>query len=154
MAWKGTSGIFGLLTGSFLVALNQFPALLGEHGLLPVQEFVKGAPFAQSPSLFYLGYSDRLFTLATWSGIILAVLVLSGALGTAPWWFSSAIWLALFVLYLSIVNVGQTFYAFGWELMLVEAGSGRHKTVLDPGSGSPVDTIPPHAGRRVDQAAE
>ena len=26
------------------------------------------------------------------------------------------------MLYLSIVNVGQTFYAFGWESMLCEAG--------------------------------
>jgi hypothetical protein len=28
----------------------------------------------------------------------------------------------LWVLYLSIVNVGQTFYSFGWESMLLEAG--------------------------------
>ena len=27
----------------------------------------------------------------------------------------------LWVLYLSIVNVGQTFYAFGWESLLCEA---------------------------------
>ena len=32
------------------------------------------------------------------------------------------VWLLLWVLYLSIVNVGQTFYAFGWESMLLEAG--------------------------------
>src|SRR5436190_1707907 len=31
-------------------------------------------------------------------------------------------WLLLWVLYLSIVNVGQTFYGFGWESMLLEAG--------------------------------
>jgi hypothetical protein len=31
-------------------------------------------------------------------------------------------WLACWVLYLSIVNVGQTFYAFGWESLLLEAG--------------------------------
>src|SRR5207237_2071470 len=28
----------------------------------------------------------------------------------------------LWVLYLSIVNVGQTFYAFGWESLLLESG--------------------------------
>lgn len=28
----------------------------------------------------------------------------------------------LWGLYLSIVNVGQTFYAFGWESLLLEAG--------------------------------
>ena len=31
-------------------------------------------------------------------------------------------WFALWVLYLSIVNVGQTFYGFGWESLLLEAG--------------------------------
>ena len=31
-------------------------------------------------------------------------------------------WLTLWVLYLSIVNVGQTWYAFGWESLLLETG--------------------------------
>jgi hypothetical protein len=33
-----------------------------------------------------------------------------------------AVWLALWALYLSVVNVGQTFYGFGWETLLLEAG--------------------------------
>jgi hypothetical protein len=32
------------------------------------------------------------------------------------------VWLVLWVLYLSIVNVGQRFYSFGWESLLLEAG--------------------------------
>jgi len=32
------------------------------------------------------------------------------------------VWFALWVLYLSIVNVGQRFYSFGWESLLLEAG--------------------------------
>jgi hypothetical protein len=39
-----------------------------------------------------------------------------------PWWLSGALWLALWFLYLSIVNVGQVFYAFGWESLLLEVG--------------------------------
>ena len=31
-------------------------------------------------------------------------------------------WFVLWALYQSIVNVGQTFYGFGWESMLLEAG--------------------------------
>jgi lipase maturation factor len=31
-------------------------------------------------------------------------------------------WFVLWVLYLSIVNVGQSFYSFGWESLLLEAG--------------------------------
>jgi hypothetical protein len=33
-----------------------------------------------------------------------------------------AAWLVLWALYLSIVNVGQRFYGFGWESLLLEAG--------------------------------
>jgi hypothetical protein len=32
------------------------------------------------------------------------------------------VWLLLWVLYLSIVNVGQTWYSFGWESLLLETG--------------------------------
>src|SRR4029450_6968284 len=35
---------------------------------------------------------------------------------------SMAARLALGALYLSVVNVGQTFYGFGWETLLLEAG--------------------------------
>src|SRR5262249_42045864 len=35
---------------------------------------------------------------------------------------SALTWGALWILDLSFVNVGQTFYGFGWETMLVEAG--------------------------------
>ena len=32
------------------------------------------------------------------------------------------VWLALWVLYLSVVNVGQRWYGFGWESLLLEVG--------------------------------
>src|SRR5438270_6796152 len=35
---------------------------------------------------------------------------------------SAIVWTVLWVLYLSFVNVGQTFYGFGWESILLEAG--------------------------------
>lgn len=37
-------------------------------------------------------------------------------------WISIAVWSLLYLLYLSIMNVGQVFYGFGWESMLLEAG--------------------------------
>ena len=33
-----------------------------------------------------------------------------------------AVWALLWVLYLSIVNVGQIWYGFGWESLLLETG--------------------------------
>lgn len=108
---------------AFLVAANQFRPLLGENGLLPAPRFLEGRSFWQSPSLFHLtGYSDRIASLFAWTGVMLsaaAVLGLPASWGTLP---SMAVWLLLWVLYLSFVNVGQVFYGFGWESQLLETG--------------------------------
>jgi hypothetical protein len=114
-------GLAAIYLTAFLVALNQFPALLGERGLLPVPAFLQGVSFREAPSLFHWRYSDRLLAAVAWLGIALAGLTLLGIPESGPLWLSVAVWWLLWALYLSIVNVGQTFYAFGWESMLLEA---------------------------------
>jgi Lipase maturation factor len=107
---------------AFVVALNQFVPLLGEHGLEPVPRFVSVVPFRASPSLFYAFPHDTAFRLIAWAGITLSVLAFTSVparAGSAP---AAVVWIALWVLYLSFVNVGQTFYGFGWETLLLEAG--------------------------------
>jgi Lipase maturation factor len=107
---------------AFLVAANQFVPLLGERGLLPVPRFVRVIPFRAAPSLFYFAATDPAFRAAAWTGVALACLALTGypqRWGTAA---AAAVWAGLWVLYLSFVNVGQTFYGFGWETLLLEAG--------------------------------
>jgi hypothetical protein len=107
---------------AFLVAANQFVPLLGERGLLPVPRFVRVIPFRAAPSLFYFAPTDPAFRAAAWTGVALACLALTGypqRWGTAA---AAAVWAGLWVLYLSFVNVGQTFYGFGWETLLLEAG--------------------------------
>ena len=61
---------------AFVAALRQFPALLGERGLLPVPEFVRRLRFMDAPSIFQWRYSDRLLSAISWTGITLAVLAL------------------------------------------------------------------------------
>ncbi len=107
---------------AFLVALKQFPALLGQNGLLPIPQFIQQVPFQSAPSLFYLGYSDQLLQIISVTGMMISGGLLLGIFDRGPWWVATALWLVLWVLYLSIVNVGQTFYSFGWESMLLEAG--------------------------------
>ncbi len=107
---------------AFIAVERQFPALLGEHGLLPVPRFLAGRGFWDAPSLFHWGYSDRRLRVVAWSGIILAALVLLGIPQRGPIWLPVLVWLLMWALYLSLVNVGQTFFAFGWESMLLEAG--------------------------------
>jgi hypothetical protein len=106
----------------FIVAFEQFPALLGEKGLLPAPDYIKAAPFAQSPSIFYWFYSDTFLRVLSAIGIVLSVVMLAALPEAWPWWASLIIWLVMYVIYLSINNVGQRFYGFGWESMLLEAG--------------------------------
>jgi hypothetical protein len=107
---------------AFLVALKQFAPLLGERGLLPVPQFVAYVPFRASPSLFHLRYSDRLLRACAWVGLGLSLLVVAGVPDGWPLALEVVPWIVLWALYLSIVNVGQTFYSFGWETLLLEAG--------------------------------
>lgn len=107
---------------AFLVAINQFRPLLGEDGLLPVPRFLQRVPFTKSPSIFHWHYSDRFFGTIAWTGFLLAIFATMGLSEAGPLWFSILIWFLLWLLYLSIVNVGQVFYRFGWESLLLEAG--------------------------------
>ncbi len=115
-------GLAAVYFVAFLSALNQFKALLGERGLLPVTNYLRHVGFREAPSLFHFRYSDRLLTGVVWTGLALSLVAFTGVSEHGPWWLSLLLWLVLYALYLSIVNVGQTFYAFGWESMLLEAG--------------------------------
>lgn len=107
---------------AFLSAYNQFTALLGERGLSPVPEFLKLTNFRESPGLFHWKYSDKLAKLVCLTGITLSLLIVFGFVGQAPIIVHMMTWLTVYFLYLSLVNVGQEFYGFGWETMILEAG--------------------------------
>ncbi|RVW04199.1 lipase maturation factor family protein [Rhodococcus xishaensis] len=107
---------------AFLVAANQFRPLLGDHGMLPIRRFLAGRRWQGSPSIFHLHYSDRFFAFIAWTGAGLAALALLGLLDLLPLPLSMLGWLLLWALYLSIVNVGQLWYGFGWESLLLEVG--------------------------------
>ncbi|MFI5683500.1 lipase maturation factor family protein [Streptomyces sp. NPDC051636] len=112
----------GVYLVAFLVAALQFRALLGERGMLPIPRFVARVRFRQAPSLFHLRYSDRFFAACAWTGCAVSVALLAGADSQLPLWGGMLLWLVPWALYLSIVNVGQTWYAFGWESLLLEVG--------------------------------
>ncbi len=57
-----------------------------------------------------------------WSGVGLSSLALLGLVDRLPLPLSMLGWLLLWGLYLSIVNVGQLWYGFGWESLLLEVG--------------------------------
>jgi hypothetical protein len=114
-------GVAALAFVAFLSTLNQFRPLLGEHGLLPVPELLRRASRLRGPSLFRWGYTDRRLIAIAVAGLVLAASVVAGLPQLGPPWVPMLVFLTLWILYLSIVNVGQTFYGFGWEMLLCEA---------------------------------
>jgi len=129
-------GVAALYFVAFLSTLNQFPALLGERGLLPVPEFLAAFTRLRRPTLFRWRYSDRLLRTVCAAGLLVSALLVAGVPQLGPPWVPLIAFLALWLLYMSIVNVGQTFYGFGWEMLLLEAGF----TVAFLGSDQ---TVPP-----------
>jgi lipase maturation factor len=107
---------------AFIAVIHQFKPLLGEHGLLPVRQFVKQVRFIESPSIFFWSPTNFAFDLFGSIGIALSLFALSGFSEKFSNLISAGTWGALWLIYLSFVNVGQIFYAFGWETLLLEAG--------------------------------
>ncbi len=109
---------------AFLVAFNQLVPLVGEHGLTPANRFLASvqselgsvsAGMSHVPTLFWFGISDKLLRLVSLLGFLLSLLVLCG--------YANAIIMAiLWILYLSIVHIGQIWYGYGWEIQTLETG--------------------------------
>ncbi|MDX3572345.1 lipase maturation factor family protein [Streptomyces sp. ID05-47C] len=107
---------------AFVTAALQFRALLGERGMLPVARFVERVPFRRAPSVFHWRCSDRFFAGCAWAGCAVSAALIAGLDSLLPLWAAMFAWLVPWALYVSIVNVGQTWYGFGWESLLLEAG--------------------------------
>jgi hypothetical protein len=106
------------------IAVEGIP-LFGAHGLLPIADVVRGVEQQSSgaidsmrhvPSIFFLvGASDTAIRAVAWLGVALAALVMAGLTN------AGAI-VALWILYASIVNLGQEFTGYGWEIQILETG--------------------------------
>lgn len=122
-------GIAALFLVAFVSTLNQFRPLLGEHGLLPAPELLawarssKGAARTLRPTLFrWVRYTDKRLVALCVGGIVVAATLVCGIPQLGPAWVPMIAFLALWAGYMSITSIGQTFYSFGWEMLLLEAG--------------------------------
>jgi hypothetical protein len=109
---------------AFFVAVKQLVPLIGERGLTPAGTFLVRArehfgstssAFTAIPSLFWLNHSDSTLILTAWTGLILACVVVGG-------YANALLMAALWLLYLSIVHIGQEWYGYGWEIQITETG--------------------------------
>ncbi len=121
--WVLSRGIAGIYLIAFVNVLDQWRALLGERGLLPVPEFTARVPARATPSLFHRRYSDRLATGLALAGAVVSLALVLGLPQRGPDVLPLVAFALLWVLYLSFVNVGQTWYAFGWESILLDGGA-------------------------------
>ena len=123
-AWLGRAvlehGVALLLLVTLISTINQFPGLLGKRGLMPIAPYLRQTPFWDSPSIFRWYYSDRYFLIACWVGVVVSAATAAGVAALLPAWAHMLAWTTLWVLYLSIVNVGQRWYGFLWEMLLCE----------------------------------
>lgn len=103
--------------GAFLF---QILGLLGQNGILPIKHYLDHfrthypkKRFFYIPSLFWVNSSDKALMGLTIAGTLFSVLLMLG--------FYPSLFLALlFLIYVSIVSVGQEFLSFGWESFLLE----------------------------------
>ncbi|XP_065109568.1 lipase maturation factor 1 isoform X3 [Paramisgurnus dabryanus] len=115
---------------AFTVAYKQNKQLIGEKGLMPCKDYLRSVKryvggkidfkaLAYTPSiLWFMDWNDMDANL---DGIALAGMAISGfvlLMGRANMILMGLLW----ILYHSIVNVGQLWYSFGWESQLLETG--------------------------------
>ncbi len=106
--------VFAVAFASLLV---QIRVLVGREGLLPACAYLDGLAklgvATSAPTVFWLDCGDRALIAVALAGIALSFGL---TLDLAPRWCLVALW----ALYLSFVTVGQDFFSFQWDNLLLE----------------------------------
>lgn len=107
----------------FVSLFRQLPGLFGRDGILPVHLFLDRVgeavdhPRWTLPSVFWwIEPTDATMRALAGVGAGLAFLAIAGVR-------HPVLFVLLWGLYLSFVGVGQLFYGYGWEMLLLEAGA-------------------------------
>lgn len=120
--WVFLRGLGAVYFCAFASLWPQILGLIGSRGILPARDFL-GAVAAQAgpgrfwlaPTLAWLDPSDHALRLLCAAGMLLSLLL---TLGILPVPTLAGLWL----LYLSLVSVGQDFLGFQWDTLLLETG--------------------------------
>jgi hypothetical protein len=105
----------------------QVTGLLGAHGILPASDLlqkIKSQTINLSqclnilPTIFWFNSSDSFLKLSCYIGIIGSILLFTKLKSSQR----LGLVFLLFLLYLSFVNIGQVFFGFQWDVLLIETG--------------------------------
>jgi len=115
-------GLALVYLAAFLSLGVQLHGLVGEAGLLPAGELLEwvhrargGEAYFLLPTLGWLGAGDTALALMCFGGAAAALLALLG-------FVQGPLFALCWVLYLSLVHLGQAFLSFQWDILLVETG--------------------------------
>jgi len=107
---------------AFFSLLFQIEGLLGDKGILPAALYLEGVktnsgPLAWllCPTFLWFGCNTQILFWLVGSGNIIAVALL---LGLYPFLCTTL----LYLLFLSIISVGQEFLSYQWDMLLLQAG--------------------------------
>ena len=107
---------------AFASLTPQIIGLVGADGLLPAAEYLERArefygadAYMLLPTLGWISAGDGVLLGLCWGGIVLSALAVAGI---APVPTFCLLW----VFYLSLTVLGQTFLSFQWDVLLLEAG--------------------------------
>jgi len=115
-----------LLGLTYLIAFISFAvqasALIGADGVLPLEYFLSAVKdqlgvdaYTRLPTLFWFSHVDGFIKFVCIAGVVLSLLVIVGRMLRTSL-------ILLYILYLSLVNGGQVFMSFQWDLLLLECG--------------------------------
>jgi hypothetical protein len=107
---------------AFVSLAVQITGLVGEHGLLPVGDFLDrvrqrygASAYYNWPTLVWFAPTDAWLSALCWCGAAASLLLVAGVVPTAT---TAVLWL----LYLSLTTAGQEFLGFQWDSLLLETG--------------------------------
>ena len=105
---------------AFTSFFAQVDGLIGSKGIIPAADFLQQVKVYQGnkaqwilPSICWVNASDEFLRGLCLVGMIAAACV---TIGFAPWLFLLICW----VNYLSLTGVGQSFFSFQWDVLLLE----------------------------------
>jgi hypothetical protein len=112
---------------AFVSLWTQISGLVGDHGLLPVENFLDAvkqhfaardppaSPIWNVPTLLWISPHDGLLHLICGAGTLFSLMLMAGML---PLPTLAMLW----VCYLSLFYAGQDFLSFQWDILLLETG--------------------------------
>lgn len=112
----------GIYCIAFISLSLQIKGLNGSQGILPAKELLQlyrngmdWTRYIKLPTLFWISCEDSILKGGAVAGAILSLFVVFGV-------FLPGIFLLLWLLYLSYMNVCREFLSFQWDVLLLEVG--------------------------------